>query len=160
MQHVTQKQIQHRWRINTGNDHINTGNDHINTVHSALSFLVCVNSTHGVSERVPCVLEIMRKFPSLFWEYILDKLLLKQLYQHSRLLVLLYVAPEGPAALYEVHFSSGSILGTREMQDLCGMLDFDCFGEIVLRGLKHTIAHYCFLFIALSEIVFSVMHLH
>lgn len=40
---------------------------------------VCVSMTPGVSVCVPCVSEIMRKFPSLFWEYTLHKLLLKQL---------------------------------------------------------------------------------
>lgn len=40
---------------------------------------VCVSMTPGVSVNVPCVSEIMRKFSSLFWEYTLHKLLLKQL---------------------------------------------------------------------------------
>lgn len=60
----------------------------------------------------------------------------------------LYVAPEGPAAFYELRFSSGSILAKRERalmgisQDLCGMLDFDCSGEIVMIFLKDSSAHY------------------
>jgi len=41
--------------------------------------LATFSNIWGLCVCVPCVSEIMRKFPSLFWEYTLDKLLLKQL---------------------------------------------------------------------------------